>query len=46
MFGTDFLAPKQPVPQFELFEEKLQLPKDVEQKIYLDNDRRLLKLNA
>ena len=46
MFGTDFLAPKQPVPQFELFEQKLQLPKEVEQKIYRDNARRVLKLNA
>ena len=28
MFGTDFLAPKQPVPQFELFEQQLQLEKE------------------
>ena len=39
-------APKQPVPQFELFEQKLQLPKDVEQKIYRDNARRVLELNT
>ena len=44
MFGTDFLAPKQPVPQFELFEQQLQLPKEVQQKIYRDNARRVLKL--
>ena len=45
MFGTDFLAPKQGVPQFELFEEQLaDLPKEVQAKVFRDNARRLLKL--
>ena len=45
MFGTDFLAPKQGVPQFELFEEQLaDLPTEVQAKIFRDNARRLLKL--
>ncbi len=42
MFGTDYLTPGQNVPQFELFENKLDLPEDVQQKIYRDNARRLL----
>jgi predicted TIM-barrel fold metal-dependent hydrolase len=45
LFGTDFLAPAQGVPQFELFETKLaDLPADVKQKIFRDNARQLLKL--
>ena len=45
LFGTDFLAPKQAVPQFELFEQKLaDLPMDVQAKIFRDNARGLLKL--
>jgi predicted TIM-barrel fold metal-dependent hydrolase len=45
LFGTDFLAPKQAVPQFELFEQKLaDLPQDVQAKIFRDNARGLLKL--
>jgi uncharacterized protein len=45
MFGTDFLAPKQGVPQFELFEQKLtELPADVKTKIFRGNARRLLGL--
>ena len=44
MFGTDFLAPEQHVPQFELFEQRLKLPADVQNKIYRDNARRVLKL--
>jgi predicted TIM-barrel fold metal-dependent hydrolase len=44
MFGTDFLAPGQAVPQFELFEQKLKLPADVEEKILRGNARKLLKL--
>lgn len=44
MFGTDFLAPGQPVPQFELFEKTLTLPADVEEKILRGNARKLLKL--
>jgi predicted TIM-barrel fold metal-dependent hydrolase len=46
MFGTDFLAPKQEVPQFELFEQKLaDLPTEVKAKILRDNARKLLGLN-
>ncbi len=45
VFGTDFLAPKQAVPQFELFEQKLaDLPQDVQAKIFRENARKLLKL--
>lgn len=44
MFGTDFLAPKQGVPQFELFEQKLKLPDEVQAKIFRDNARRVLGL--
>ncbi len=45
MFGTDFLAPEQHVPQFELFEQLLKLPADVQKKIYRDNARRVLALS-
>lgn len=46
-FGTDFLAPPQSVPQFELFEQKLvDLPADVKAKIFRDNARRLLGLRS
>lgn len=44
MFGTDFLSPGQNVPQFELFEVKLDLPADVEEKIFRTNARNLLGL--
>jgi len=44
MFGTDYLAEGQYVPQFELF-EKLGLPADVEQKIFKGNATRVLKLS-
>ena len=44
MFGTDYLAPQQEIPQFELFEEKLTLPAEVTAKIYQDNARRVLGL--
>lgn len=44
MFGTDFLAPKQAVPQFELFEQKLTLPEEVATKIFRNNARKLLAL--
>ena len=45
MFGTDFLAPEQGVPQFELFEQKLaNLPAEVKAKIFRDNARKLLGL--
>jgi len=42
MFGTDFLAPGQDVPQFELFERKLELPEDVQRKVFRDNARRIV----
>jgi predicted TIM-barrel fold metal-dependent hydrolase len=45
MFGTDFLAPKQDVPQFDLFEKQLELPADVQAKIFCDNARKLLKIS-
>jgi hypothetical protein len=41
MFGTDFLAPGQNVPQFELL-RKLELPAEVQAKIFRNNARRLL----
>ncbi len=44
MFGTDFLAPAQAVPQFDLFEDKLELAQEVQAKIFRDNARRLLGL--
>lgn len=43
MFGTDFLAPGQDVPQFELF-ETIELPADVRAKISRENARKLLEL--
>jgi predicted TIM-barrel fold metal-dependent hydrolase len=45
MFGTDFLAPGQAVPQFDLFEQSLKLPPEVRQKICRDNARQLLGLS-
>jgi hypothetical protein len=41
MFGTDYLAPAQDVPQLTLF-RTLQLPADVEARIFRDNARKLL----
>lgn len=43
MFGTDYLQPGQPVPQFENF-DSLDLPQDVQAKIFKKNAERLLKL--
>jgi predicted TIM-barrel fold metal-dependent hydrolase len=43
MFGTDFLAPGQEVPQLALYRQ-LDLPEDVQAKIFRDNARRVLKL--
>lgn len=43
LFGTDYLAPGQEVPQFALFEE-LDLPAEVQEKIFRVNARRLLAL--
>lgn len=44
MFGTDFLAPGQGVPQFDLFEKQFDLPEDVSRKICRENTRRVLGL--
>jgi predicted TIM-barrel fold metal-dependent hydrolase len=44
MFGTDYLQPGQPVPQFELF-ETLKLPESVEAKIFRKNAETVLKLS-
>jgi predicted TIM-barrel fold metal-dependent hydrolase len=41
LFGTDYLALGQEVPQFELL-DGLELPDDVQEKIYRGNARRLL----
>jgi predicted TIM-barrel fold metal-dependent hydrolase len=47
MFGTDFLAPKQGVPQFELLEQKLaDLPAEVKAKVFAGNARKLLGLTS
>jgi predicted TIM-barrel fold metal-dependent hydrolase len=41
MFGTGFLAPGQAVPQLELY-SSIDLPEDVQRKVYRDNARKLL----
>lgn len=43
LFGTDFLSPGQAVPQFELV-ESLDLPEDLQRKVFRENARRLLSL--
>jgi hypothetical protein len=43
MFGTDYLSPGQTVPQLELF-AKIDLPADVQAKVFRDNARRLFGL--
>lgn len=43
VFGTDYHFPGQEIPQFELL-RGLDLPADVQEKIYRSNARRLLKL--
>lgn len=45
MFGTDFLAPEQNVPQLELY-RTLELPVEIQAKIFRDNARSLLGLKA
>ena len=45
LFGTDYLAPEQAVPQFELF-ESLDLPEAVRNRIFHQNARRLLGLRS
>jgi len=44
MFGTDYLARKQHVPQFKLY-DSLNLPEEVQAKVFRDNARKLLGLN-
>lgn len=43
LFGTDYLAVGQEIPQFELFDE-FDLPEEVQAKIFRDNARRILGL--
>jgi hypothetical protein len=43
LFGTDYLQPGQPVPQFQVL-DSLKLPADVAAKIYRKNAEALLKL--
>jgi predicted TIM-barrel fold metal-dependent hydrolase len=43
MFGTDYLAPAQEVPQFDLL-RGIDLPAEVQAKIFRDNARKLLGL--
>lgn len=43
MFGTDYLAPEQQVPQLTLFRQ-LDLPAEVQAKVFRDNARRVLGL--
>jgi predicted TIM-barrel fold metal-dependent hydrolase len=43
LFGTDYLSPGQGVPQFDLFRQ-LELPAEVQAKIFRDYARRLLRL--
>jgi predicted TIM-barrel fold metal-dependent hydrolase len=45
LFGTDYLTPGQEVPQFNLFRQ-LELPAEVQAKIFRDNARRLLRLGS
>jgi predicted TIM-barrel fold metal-dependent hydrolase len=44
MFGTDYLSPGQSVPQLELF-RSIELPSEVQAKIFRDNARKLLGLS-
>ena len=44
MFGTDFLSPGQEVPQFIVLRQ-LNLPSEVQAKVFRDNARRLLLTN-
>lgn len=45
LFGTDVLMPNQKIPQFELL-ASLDLPEEVQFKIFRENSRKLLKLPA
>lgn len=44
MNGSDYLEPGQPVPQFEVY-EKLDMPADVQAKIFRDNARRVIGID-
>lgn len=44
MFGTDFLSPGQAVPQLTLFRQ-IDLPPEVQAKVFRDNARKLLRLS-
>lgn len=44
LFGTDYLAPGQVVPQLDLYRE-LDLPAEVQEKVFRGNARKLLGLN-
>ena len=43
LFGTDYPAPGQQVPQFSLYKE-LDLPKEVQENVFRGNARKLLSL--
>lgn len=43
LFGSDYLAPGQNVPQLELYRD-IDLPQQVQSKIFRDNARRILRL--
>lgn len=45
LFGTDFLMPDQEIPQFALY-DSMQLPAQIEAKIFRENAIRILKLEA
>ena len=45
LFGTDVLMPNQKIPQFDLL-DSLNLPEDVQYKIYRGNAIKLLKLDG
>jgi uncharacterized protein len=44
LFGTDYLQPGQPVPQFQLL-DSLNLPAQVQHKVFRANAEKLLKLS-
>ena len=44
LFGTDYLQPGQPVPQFELF-DSLKLPGEVQAKIFRENAKRVVRVS-
>lgn len=44
LFGTDYLAPGQETPQFDLY-RKLDLPSETRRKIFRENARKILRLD-